>query len=212
MRQFENTPYSMAGIKKEPVLYLVRHGATVDDDTYSGPTNPKLTEQGRKEGAQAAAFLSGRKTGDIVSSEMDRAKETASIIGKILGKKTSTRKDLDSLDVGAVSKISDKDEADRIIQHHKDNPHETIPGGESVNHFDQRVEPELMRGIESYYRTGKPPIFAVHHSIEHVAGKVFNNDMDSALTDPGGVIAIYPTESGNFEAIPIFKREFPHKK
>lgn len=212
MRQFENAPYNMARMRKEPVLYLVRHGATVDDDTYSGPTNPKLTEQGRKEGAQAAEFLSGRKTGDIVSSEMDRTKETANIIGKALGKSVTTRKDLDSLDVGDISKMSDKDEADRIIQHHKDNPHETIPGGESVNDFDRRVYPELMRGIESYYRTGNPPIFSIHHSIQHVAGKVFNGDMYAALSDPGGVVAVYPTESGSFEAVPIFKPEPSHRK
>lgn len=200
----------MAWMKKEPVLYILRHGATVDDDTYSGPTNPKLNEQGRKDAESAAQFLSGRKTGDIISSEMDRAKETANILAKALGKKVETRADLDSLDVGDVSKMSDKEEADRIVQHHKDNPQKPIPGGESVNHFDQRIEPELMRGIQKYFETGKPPIFTVHHSVQHVAGKVFNGDMDSALTLPGGVVAVYPTEAGAFEAVPIFRPE--HKE
>lgn len=207
MREFENAPYSLARMNKEPVLYIVRHGATVDDDTYSGPTNPKLNDQGRKDAEQAAKFMAGRKTGNtIISSEMDRTRETADILGKILGKKVQTRKDLDSLDVGDVSKMSDKEEADRVIKHHQENPHKSIPGGESINHFDKRVEPELMDGIRIFHQTGKPPIFSVHHSVQHVAGKVFNDDKDSALTEPGGVVAVYKDSSG-FRAVPIFKPE-----
>lgn len=207
MRQFENAPYSMARMSQEPVLYILRHGSTVGDDTYSGPTNPKLNAEGRKDAEGAAKFLSTRKTGDIVSSEMDRTKETADIVGKILGKKVTTIKNLDSLDVGDVSKMKDKEEADRVIRHHQNNPHEDIPGGESINHFDGRVEPELREGINTFYKTGRPPIFSVHHSVQHVVGKVFNGDKDSALTQPGGIVAIYQREPGKFEAVPIFRRE-----
>lgn len=191
----------------EPVLYIVRHGSTVDDDTYSGPTNPKLNEQGRKDAQQAAEFLRGKNTGDIVSSEMDRTKETANILAKLLNKKVTTAKDLDSLDVGDVSKMEDKEEADRVIHHHQNNPDEPIPGGESISQFDSRIEPELMKGIGMYYKTGMPPIFSVHHSVQHAAGKIFNGDKDSALTDPGGVIAIYKTSPGSFKAVSIFKPE-----
>ena len=204
--EFHNAPYSLAKAHSEPVLYVVRHGSTVDDDTYSGPTNPPLNEQGKKDAQGAADFLQGRKTGNIISSQMDRAKETANILGQALGKKVQSTPDLDSLDVGDVSKMSDKDEADRIIHHHQENPHKAIPGGESINHFDGRIEPELMSNIGSFYKTGKPNVLSVHHSVQHTAGKVFNGDKDSALTKPGGVVAVYKTPTG-FVAKPIFKPE-----
>jgi broad specificity phosphatase PhoE len=191
---------------KEPILYLVRHGATLGDDTYSGPPNPPLTEQGRNDAAEVAQFFVGRKTGDIVSSELGRTQATANEIGKALGKKVQLSKGLDSLDVGDVSKIKDKDEADKVIHHHQDNPDEPIPGGESINHFDRRIEPELMKGIGTYYKTGLPSIFSIHHSVQHTAGKIFNNDKDSALTHPGGVVAVYKDSNG-FRAVPIFKPE-----
>jgi broad specificity phosphatase PhoE len=208
MRQFSKTPYALISMKsRQPLLYIVRHGRTGDDDSYNSPENPPLTKEGRQDAKAAAEFLSGKKTGNLISSLYDRSKETAEIIGKVLNKQPQLDKDIDSLDVGDVSKMATKEEADRVIQHHQANKDESIPGGESINHFHERVFPAFMNSIGNFYTSGEPDVMAAHHSVQHAAGEFFNGDKDSALTKTGGVIAVYQIGPAKFEAVPVFRPE-----
>src|SRR5713226_9119 len=208
MRDFSDASYGLIGMKsRQPVLYIVRHGSTGDDDSYNSPENPKLTELGRQDAAAAAKYLSDKKTGNLLSSVYDRSMETAEIIGKVLSKKPQPEKDIDSLDVGEVSEMSSKEEADKVIHHHRANRNEAIPGGESLSHFDGRVFPAFMRSIKGFYNTGEPDVMTAHHSVQHAAGDFFNGDLDSALTKTGGVIAVYQIGPAKFEAVPVFRPE-----
>jgi glucosyl-3-phosphoglycerate phosphatase len=204
--EFKNTPYSLAQMNLGPVLYIARHGATGDDESYNGPENPDLNEHGVRNAYTLADYLSGLKTGSFISSAMNRAKQTADIVGRKLGKKVTLQPALDALDVGNVANAASKEEADKTIKHHQANPDTKIPGGESISGFRKRVRPEFIKSIKNFYKTGKPDVQFVHHSVQHEAGQYFNDDKDSALTEPGGLVAVYRTPNG-YEARPIFKPE-----
>jgi broad specificity phosphatase PhoE len=65
------------------MLYLVRHGSSVEQGMIRGrlPGYP-LSEKGKREAALAADFLADRDITSIFSSPLQRAFETAEIIGK----------------------------------------------------------------------------------------------------------------------------------
>lgn len=190
----------------EPVLYIVRHGWTGDDNSYNSPINPNLDKKGWDDAAAAAQFLKDKATGPIRTSGFKRAAETAGVVGKQIGQTPVVDDRLDSWDVGDVANMKSEAEADRVIDHHVKNPHKVLPGGESLNQLRARVQPALMQGVEEGIRTGKPPIYIAHHSVQHEAGNLFNGDHKSALTHTGGVVAVYVTPQG-LKATPIFRPE-----
>jgi broad specificity phosphatase PhoE len=192
----------------QPLLYIVRHGATgTGDDQYNSPENPELSEEGIAQAEEAGKFLSDRLVGGLYTSGLKRAKESADIIGKAIHRIPMIDESIHSLDVGDVANMADNDEADRVMKHHQSNPDKPLPGGESIRHFQDRVQPALMRRIEHYYQTGVPDIDVAHHSVQHEAGNMFNGNRDSALSKPGGVVAVYQDGPGKFRAVPIFKPE-----
>src|SRR5579859_4716489 len=99
MRQFSNAPYSLAHTLI-PVLYVVRHGSTGDDDSYNSPENPHLDAEGLAQAEEVASFLQSKKIGSIVASKHHRTVETAKVFAKHVGKKVELNGGLDSLDVG----------------------------------------------------------------------------------------------------------------
>ncbi len=204
MREFSDAPYSLARMTNQPVLYIVRHGSTGDDERYNSPVNDPLNEKGQEDARQAASFLSGKPLGRILTSEQDRATQTANIMGQRLGRMPIVNRDLDSLNVGDVKDAASDEEADKVIRHHFANPHLPFPNGESPDQFSARVLPIILRSIQNYYMSGRPDALIAHHSTQHEAGKQFNGDKDSALTETGGILGIYPVVGG-FEAEPIFK-------
>jgi broad specificity phosphatase PhoE len=68
-------------------LYLIRHAAP--DRTLNTPYNvlpgPPLTDQGRREAAEAAAWLDGRGIECLFASRFERASATAEVIAARLG-------------------------------------------------------------------------------------------------------------------------------
>jgi len=201
-----NVPYSFAKVSTDPVLYIVRHGATGDDDSYNSPENPHLNEQGKREAAEVAKWFQGRPISAIRMSGHHRTQETAAAIGNLLGLTPRVDLRIDSLDVGDVAHVGSEEEADRIVQHHVRNRNETIPGGESLNDFENRVDPAVFDGIKNYYKTGKPEAFVTHHSVQHEVSRLLNGNKDSALTHTGGVTAVMMTPGG-LRAVPVYKQE-----
>ncbi len=65
-------------------LLLVRHGATpmTMEDKFSGAENVHLSDQGREQAARLAGRLESVKIAAIYTSSLDRALETAEILGK----------------------------------------------------------------------------------------------------------------------------------
>lgn len=201
-----NTSYQLARMMNRPLLYVGRHGWTGDDNSYNSPVNPPLDKKGLEDAHAAADFLADKITGPIYTSGFQRSLETSNIIGDKLGKKPNVDARLDSWDVGDIAKADSAEEADRLVKHHVENPDKSTPGGESLSHMRQRVEPSLWEGVQYGLKTGKPPIYEAHHSIQHEVGRVFNGDHESALTHTGGFVAVILTPKG-LKAIPVFRPE-----
>lgn len=206
MNEFSKTPYRLAKMNT-PVLYIVRHGSTGDDEAFNSPRDPQLDSIGKKEADALAKYFSDKKVGDVISSKLHRAVDTGKIIGDKIGKTPAVNPNIDSLNVGDVANMTSEEEADKVVKHHQDNPDETIPGGESISDFEKRTRPVFTENIQKFFQTGEPSVLVAHHSLQYEAGKTFNNDKDSAITKPGGVTAIYQVSPGKFEAIPVFKPE-----
>ena len=65
------------------MLYLVRHGASVDQKLIRGrlPGYP-LSKKGRKQAERAAEFLADKKITAVYSGPLERARQTAEIIAR----------------------------------------------------------------------------------------------------------------------------------
>jgi probable phosphoglycerate mutase len=65
-------------------LFLIRHGATplTAEDKFSGAANVNLSDDGRHQAGQLALRLAQEKVSALYTSTMDRALETASILGR----------------------------------------------------------------------------------------------------------------------------------
>jgi broad specificity phosphatase PhoE/ribonuclease HI len=85
-------------------LVLVRHGVTTFtiEKRFSGVGDPPLIEQGRQQARLVAAeFATAGGIQRIVSSPLARSRETATIIGSLLGLPVETDDDLREVDFGA---------------------------------------------------------------------------------------------------------------
>lgn len=66
-------------------VYLARHGESEGKKLFLGRSNPPLSETGRRQSEELAALLKGEGIERIVSSSLDRATETAAIVGRAFG-------------------------------------------------------------------------------------------------------------------------------
>jgi broad specificity phosphatase PhoE len=65
-------------------LYLIRHGATTltAEDKFSGAENVHLSDDGKAQARRLATRLASERVAHLYSSSMDRAMETARIVGE----------------------------------------------------------------------------------------------------------------------------------
>ena len=177
------------------VLYILRHGATGAnaDDTFRGLRQVPLNSEGRKEAKKAGEFLKGRRIKNICSSDLSRAKETAEIVGKILGVKVVLDKRLRAWDVGAFSGKARKTHQ-KAFDYYVDHPDVEVPLGISRKQFVK-----TLKSIFEEYRS-KPGWLLVTSSsccleFEKLAeGKDPFGKAEQAIP-PGGVLAIYGHEA-----------------
>jgi 2,3-bisphosphoglycerate-dependent phosphoglycerate mutase len=68
-------------------LYLIRHGQPMlaPSIPYNTLPGPELSERGREEAAQAAAFLAGKSLERLLGSPFARAAQTAELLAERLG-------------------------------------------------------------------------------------------------------------------------------
>lgn len=84
-------------------LWLVRHGQTDWNlqGRYQGQTDPPLNATGVQQAELAAQMLCGRKYAALYSSDLQRARVTAEIIGRQLGLEVITDQRLREVNLGA---------------------------------------------------------------------------------------------------------------
>ncbi|AHH16949.1 putative phosphoglycerate mutase [Nocardia nova SH22a] len=127
-------------------LLLLRHGQTAlsVQRRYSGRGNPELTELGREQAARAAKYLAAK--GDIaavVTSPLDRARETAQAAAQALDVPVRVLDSLTETDFGEWEGLTFGEAAERDPDLHQrwlGDPSLPAPGGESFDAVRERVE------------------------------------------------------------------------
>jgi broad specificity phosphatase PhoE len=154
-------------------IYILRHGATklnnqtdMSEDRIRGWTDVPLADSGRKEAQAAALKLKAKGVNAIVASDLSRARETAAIIGKILGVKPAVSRGLRPWNLGTFAGTSTKQALPEIAAYVRDKPDEAVPEGESFNAFKERAFAGLADAIEA--NPGKVLVIVTHHRNERL--------------------------------------------
>ena len=176
---------------KKP-FYLGRHGSTDDDlnGNWSGWNPIKLNDQGKQEVAQTIDKLKGLGITHIVSSDLPRAKETAQLISHGLGDiPMTTDARLNALHLGIFAGMNEKENEGRL-KIYLDNPDVPIPGGESVNDYDQRTMDMIKEVRDSNESTG--PVLTLAHSstLATYLCRLRNLERSACYVSPAGVVRL----------------------
>ncbi|MEB3052151.1 bifunctional RNase H/acid phosphatase [Mycolicibacter sp. MYC123] len=126
-------------------LLLLRHGQTElsVQRRYSGRGNPQLTDTGRAQADAAARYLAQRGgIAAVISSPLQRCRETASAAAELLRLDVNVDEDLTETDFGAWEGLTFAEAAERDPELHRRWLRDTSvepPGGESFDAVQQRV-------------------------------------------------------------------------
>lgn len=140
--------YSMNGQGSNRVrrIYVMRHGESVINIArvfQCKSSDGALTEAGREQAQQAAVWLQDKDIRVIYASPIERATETATIVGKTLGLAVQINNDLREIDCGDLDGRNDDTawESWRVIFRRwvKGDWTATYPGGESLRQGYDRM-------------------------------------------------------------------------
>lgn len=136
-------------------LILLRHGQTPASvgRLYSGRGNPSLTDLGREQAAQAAELLRETRIDAILSSPLDRARQTAAAVAKGRGLAVEVEDALIETDFGAWEGLSFGEARERDPELHGRWLGDTSvapPGGESFDEVHARVAALLERVVAEH--------------------------------------------------------------
>jgi broad specificity phosphatase PhoE len=130
------------------IYYLLRHGEHALQGRIAAGRAPGigLSEHGRIEAEWAAKRLAKAKIAAIYASPMERAQETAGIVGRHLDLPVTVRDDLAELDFGEWTGLTfdeiRKDPRWQFWAAHRSVA--SIPGGETMREVQRRVVEAMM--------------------------------------------------------------------
>ncbi|MBS2015336.1 MAG: histidine phosphatase family protein [Deltaproteobacteria bacterium] len=159
-----------------PILYLVRHGETEDNArlVFQGQSGKGLNRRGRAQAERLAARMKRARPSAIVSSDLERAVETAAFVGEACGIVPTSDPELREVDVGAWTGRSHDEIAAAF-------PEEWAAwssgldvrrgGGETYAELAARIERAVLRIAST---AGRDPVVIVSHggSIKSYVAKV----------------------------------------
>jgi len=153
--------------KKLTTVILVRHGRTALTETHKlsgrGGEDPQLSELGREDAHKVALELA--KVGNssvfaklvapsaIISSPIARTRETAQVIGDLLGLTVDIDDDIAEIAFGEWDGHTNQEVAARWPEQYnawRGDVQIAPPGGESLEEFDVRVQRGRARILEQY--------------------------------------------------------------
>ncbi|MBI5303042.1 MAG: histidine phosphatase family protein [Chloroflexi bacterium] len=160
----------------------MRHGRSRADDegVHEGRYDSPLTDVGREQvRMRAMTWLSERVHFDcIIASTLQRALESANIIGNTLGAPVETDPDWMELDNGPLAGMSRSDAQERYPRPAFRNPYEPFCGsGES----DWAIHSRAARAVEKVIRRGAGKYLVVAH------GGILNAAMRTLVGAPPSV-------------------------
>jgi broad specificity phosphatase PhoE len=197
---------------KELVALIQRHGSTTlnEDNKFRARMDPPLDEQGLKQAKDAAENLrdTGVKLERIVSSPMLRTVQTADVFAEEFDLDVEQDRSLISWNLGFLSG-KDRDAYQPILEMYVDNPKLTIPDGEPLEALEERT----FEYFDKELKKEKLTIYVSHNSnivtLESlIAGdKVGRPESSETSVQPGGTLAIYVNDSGEYSTDVIFGSE-----
>ena len=179
---------------KRVLFFAVRHGEDEDDDVIGGWDDPDLDTKGVRDAKEAGAFLKGKGIREIYASDLDRAKQTAVVIARLIGidpEKIVYDFRLRTWDKGYLNGAPKTPENEKVLTHFKDNPHLIINKGESRAMFDDRTREAFDFYVEEAKTEGVKLLVAHNSNLknlqEYCTGEAYSSP-DSVL--PGGIVQV----------------------
>jgi probable phosphoglycerate mutase len=185
-------------------LYLVHHGTTPIDEQgrVHGWGNSGLSAQGREDAKTAAEYLAKVGIGEVYSSDLARASETAEIIRQQLGieKPNTERKGLRPMDVGTLKGMKDE-EIEGVMSDLKSRLWAKAPGSsQSVGEFLAVWGKELGRTIDEALHEDHGCVYVTHsHNLATLPYLLSTGVAPIRLRSPvgpGGVIGLHVSDGG----------------
>jgi len=191
------------------VSYIVRHGTTANNqnNSFRGNIDVPLAPKGLMDAEQLQKYFKDKPLGMAISSDLQRATNTAKIILDPHDIQATETSDLRAWNVGYLSGQFKPDHQTEV-QYYQDNPDEIVPRGESLNAFRHRVQPRLKAAFLHGVQDGKPSLVVGHSSIVHETGHMLYGDHTSIKVKPGGVVGVF-WNGKKFSARPLVKGVHP---
>lgn len=180
---------------KSPVLfYVVRHGTTKlnEQNRFRGPLDIPLDEKGKRQADAVGRLLSRHPIGTIFHSDRKRAAETAKHIESWQrdDHKMVSMSRLRAWDLGDFAGKEKTAANEKMVEDFVRHPDKRVPGGESLADFRKRVRPVFDAAEKAALKASAPPVFVAHSSVLHEIGQMYNGGHQTALVEPGGIVAV----------------------
>lgn len=179
---------------RQRIGYLVRHGELENMNIWDGWGNYELSEKGRQQAEAAAQWLSFEKIGRVISSDVPRTMQTAQCLMNTGSVVCPFMACDPNLRPWMVADFTGKEKTPERIEQFKKyiaDPKLVIPGGESRDQLNQRVQ-VLFQYLGTPY-DASPTVFFIHNSvIKSIMGL---DDIKDAVS-PGGIIRVDMDEKG----------------
>ncbi len=150
-------------------LIVIRHGETASNENgiMRGWNDVPLSDEGRLDAKNIAMRLRNNPPDCIISSDLERAKETAQIISDGCGAPIEAyMKGLRSWNVGNYVGQKSEDIEWDLLYYAFDKPDEVVGGGESFNTFKTRFLSCIEEIVKNY--SGKNVALITHHRGERL--------------------------------------------
>jgi broad specificity phosphatase PhoE len=192
---------------RELIGYLVRHGELNIKHKWDGWGSFVLSDEGREQLEKTGQWLSFEKIGRIVASDLPRAAQSAEIIMTVCNVACpyiAFEPNLRSWAIGAFTAKEKTDERKEEFMKYVKDPSLVIPDGESHNQLEDRVK--VMDQYLAAPYDGLLTVIVTHNSAIKARMGI---DHPGDVVDPGGIVAVYLNERGEFEyEIMLGKTEF----
>lgn len=216
----EQVPAEQEGIVPEnedaprrAAFFLLRHGETTlnREDRARGRSEVPLDGLGQSQVEQAADWLKNHPISAILSSPVERARESAQLLGQILGVPVAFDERLASFDLGDFAGQPSSDMG-AVFEEAKENPNEPVgTSGESFSDFQGRLQSLVADILSASASAGPltaqaPPLLVTHDSVIRQIGEMLNGESGwlPGFTPPGGVAQCEPLPDSNYRLHPVF--------
>jgi broad specificity phosphatase PhoE len=130
-------------------LVLVRHGQSTwnRERRIQGQLDPPLSDEGRHQAMQVARRVAGRRLAGFYTSDLERAHQTARVIGETVSVTPSPLTGLREIFLGRWEGLTTEELAEQFpaawAQWTEEPSWDVVPGGEGAERFETRVNAEL---------------------------------------------------------------------